>query len=459
VVDSLIENLFLLLDDPDPNIVRHSIDALMKHPGPQLEARLRGLLTSSTEDVAIAAVDGLAQLYVGREGLLLGELLDDPSPVIRRRAIFSLSDGIEPSHVPRLMRNLKEETASKGQSTILGFLARFPEEVDFSHVIHLLSSPDDRVRSNVLDLISSKDLTSFEDDVMRLIDDPAPRVRASAMGALWSRHREDFVARIEAELESDNADQLSASIHLLGFLPDFPDVSQALTRFLDSEDTTVRRQAAISLASLGGRINCLPIMDRLLDEADLEVRELLLRLARNGGSDQVVDRVGEVLDNPDEDPRRRATAAQVLAALSNPRGIPVILNALSCRDNRIRANAVEALGCMGDPQLIDTLLSLVADPTPRVAANACIAVWELGGVDGIDRLSDLLASRESGDQLSAIYALGEIGMVQFMKPLNDLLDRLSGAVVLTDGQKRIQKNIHRAMDKIRARSTDSASSS
>lgn len=450
-MNEFVDSLLVLLDDSDSNIVRYAVDALKGFPSPVVEGELRRRLPRMAPECIGPVLSTLRQISPGRETELLEGSLGSADGEIRLQAVLILGDCAAERSVPCLREALAREDNPQTRASLLAILADFPEHVKASEVTAFLHDADRRVRANAIELLEKVTTALPVSELMPMVDDEAPRVRANAMRALWKTHREDFIARIQGEFVSGDLGRRLAAIHLLGYLPDYPDVSKVLLALLQDPEAPVRVRAAQSLEHLGNPIEPTTLLLLYLRESEGEVQNLLGRVLKSSNRRALISSLNERLVDPAEELRTKANAARCMGELGDPSAIPHLLAQLSATDVRLRANVIEGLGQLGDPNLVDILMPFLTDEVPRIAANAAIAVWNLGGRDVVERLARLMSTADPASQASAIYALGEIGMVEFVGPLNELLNQVNSSLVMTDSQKRIQRNILGALEKIRKR--------
>lgn len=157
----------------------------------------------------------------------------------------------------------------------------------------------------------------------RLLDDPAPAVRATALGAL---------ARAGA----------------LG--------DDELQRALTDADPGVRRRAATVARSFSG-VDLLALLD---DDDVLVIEAAAWSLGERGGSDsRTIERLAAVTGQH-PDPLAREAAVAALGALGDPAGLAAILGATSDKP-AIRRRAVLALAAFEGPEVDDALHRALSD--------------------------------------------------------------------------------------------------
>ena len=104
----------------------------------------------------------------------------------------------------------------------------------------------------------------------------------------------------------------------------------------------------------------------------------LLRLARAGGSDKVIETLDRALQD-EEDAFVRSRAATALGALADERAVPALERALGDEDSGVRSQASHALGSIGGERATMTLGEVLLDGADR--RERIFAAWALGSID------------------------------------------------------------------------------
>ncbi|GAA2106902.1 hypothetical protein GCM10009841_26500 [Microlunatus panaciterrae] len=181
-----------------------------------------------------------------------------------------------------------------------------------------------------------------EPDLLRLVDDRHPQVRAEA--AAWvARHPTDA-----------GLDRLFALL----------DDQVALCRFAAEDALLVAGRAA------------LPALLRYLQSDQSARRETAFRLASHHGGIEL----GAVAVHgcADRRPTVRAAAAQLLTATADPRAAEVLISLLDDADPRVRSAAAHGLGALEHWQAAGLLRARLSDPVWEVSRAAAGGLRALG---------------------------------------------------------------------------------
>ena len=221
---------------------------------------------------------------------------------------------------------------------------------------------NEAARFAVLDLLISEALESplwdFSAICLACLDDPAPAVRALAVGGLT---------------EADGREVLRG---LAGLAQDDP-------------DELVREEAAAALGPFALRSEF-----GRLTSADAAL---------------VVDTLRALAEDPAEVSTVRAAALESVGALSQEWVRDLIQEAYLAGDTDLRLGALRAMGRSADDYWLPTVLDLFSSADSDERAAAAAAAGEIAAEEAIDGLRDLLQDESPEVVQAALGALGEIG--------------------------------------------------
>jgi len=125
----------------------------------------------------------------------------------------------------------------------------------------------------------------------------------------------------------------------------------------------------------------------------------------------------------DENPARRAAAADELGSRRVCAALEPLLDRLRDAHPAVRAHAAEALRRMGDERAVAPLARALRDASPLVRCRAAIALGDLGGPSLAPSLEALLSDPEVVVRAAAVRALGELGDPRSLDAVLDALIR------------------------------------
>jgi HEAT repeat protein len=178
-------------------------------------------------------------------------------------------------------------------------------------------------------------------EIAKLLEDPEPNIRATAVLVVGTAGGESFVPNVVGTFADESADVKLNAVIAVGLLgKDAKEAVPELRRLLTSKDDKLRSAALWSLGKIGGN-------------ARAAVPDLITMLK-------------------DQDEGRRTPVVNALAGIGK-RGVPPLVDALKSPDSWIRLGAVEALGKMG-VEAKDAIGPLsgrfTRDPFPEIRAAA-----------------------------------------------------------------------------------------
>jgi HEAT repeat protein len=412
------------------------------------------------------AVDEHAQRLAALEGLPDGPerervvlaALEDPSAVVRERAIRLAARYIEPHVLSELVGD--EANAIRRNAAISALERQGPYAVP--HLRTLLGHPDADVVMFALQMLSRIGDPLAVHGVVPLLRHSNPNVAQSAVEALGQlRHREAVPTLIEL-LEGDLWLQLAA-IDALGAIGDPVAVAPLLSLIPDS---IVAEPAILALQSIAAPESLDPLLDKLLLVKERPLRDALL-LALGVVIDLHPDPVpiaasrraaieldprqemsgylGEIMgwssgaagveapgDGRDHTGLlRAATAVTVIGGLRSlyppilmrlatdqdagwivglfrrhPGALsPALRELLRHRDHRVRQGAL-LVGAFAAEDLA-CVIEHLEDPDPMVRAAACRALGVINNPDTVSLLIERLCEGEPSERMAAVAALTE----------------------------------------------------
>lgn len=289
-------------------------------------------------------------------------LLTDPGDDVRARAHLALGRIGLPIYLPRLIEATRDRHAAVrvAGASALG-------ELDYELELEAELSARDRAA----------------EALARALDDPVPEVAAAAAAALGrvGRRLDLLDAWLQRAGAGAPAEVLSAALHGRTAFPEGD--AGSLAPFVDSPHPVVRRAAA---AALGGSDDPAraPLLDRLLDDEDDEVRILALRALRFAPTRIAVRRTDRALRFGDW--REQCAALEWLAAAwrrepdeaVDDEGFAAVLRRSLDRNTAVRICALRALASRPRRAVaIDRLLEALAEQEPAVRAAAAAQLAEL----------------------------------------------------------------------------------
>lgn len=344
--------LLPFLGDAEPNVRNRAASALGAIQEPQSVDVLLTALQNPDRDVRDAAVTGLQWHADPRVVAPLLGMLKEPDVELRRWIPGLLEKFVTAEVVDALIQTLqdtREDSGVRRRSFIALGKMRDPRSLE--PLVAAIRDPDPEIRDIVRHYLF--DDPRVGDLVAPLLDDSDPAVRriaAHILGQISDPRALDGL--IDACREHDDW----LALHLLAKYTD-PRIPMLVLASLRSDTADVRQTATDLLPSIFG--------------------SAALRLLRVMATDPA--------------PLVRAAAIQALAELGDRAAIGDILPLLRDADRWVREKAVEAVGAFKAAKALDPLMALLADdPEWSVRASAAEALGRLGDPRAIGVLTQAL---------------------------------------------------------------------
>lgn len=304
---------------------------------------------------------------------------------------------------------------------------------------------------------ASQGYVSAGAEVVRLLDDPSDRVKATAMQALIELRSPEAVpvllqkirdgpeeSRPQAEqllvmmassvplpklielLKSDSPKLRMAGVRALGGAgEESEDAAGAVLPALADTDWGVRAAALAVVAGFRKRDMAPRVVPLLKDPVAAVRQEAALALAALGARDQAAD-IRPLLADPERPVR--VSAVKALSDLGDVASAGAIAILVRDVDDGLRREAARALVDLGAIDSAAALRPLLKDESDELRL---LAVWALGHLRAADAAADieaLLAHPEPAFRASAAAALGRVGAAKAVDGLTKALGDKNGLV-------------------------------
>jgi HEAT repeat protein len=362
--------------------------------------------------------------------------LRDASPGVQQAAMNGLMRIGGPCVVTRLIQMLREPPAVR--TAAVEVLERIGGDA-LESILPMLGSPDPNVRKFIVDIVGKQADRRAISPVLPLLSDPDANVRAAAAEACGHLRAEEAVPGLIGLLRDTEWVAVSA-ISALAEIGD-PASLPPLIEAMEGGGEAVQCAAIDAMARLDREGKCVPVLTRLIESPNPELRSTLVKTLV-----AITDRIhadvwatrdattwltllSEALRDPDPD--CRVAAIMALGRLRDRRGTRLILNA--CRgwanpgDEAID-RAVFALAAIGDaPRLIEAVRPDETEP-----ALGTVLIRTLGHMRCADAVPALAAVRLGSPcwelRKLAVQALAMIGTDEAMRAVQQALGDPTGYV-------------------------------
>lgn len=277
-----------------------------------------------------------------------------------------------------------------------------------SRAIALLSS-NLRAEDPCVRKIAAKMLghsTERTNQLVKLLDDGAPRVREAAAFALGVGERREARSALERTLDTREGALAAMSAWALGEIHDSASVP-ALTRAMRTTDAKVRLGAVRGLAEIRDE-RTLPELERALRaDADAPVRAAAAYALGEIGSPASAGALDAALG--DANGEVRYAAASAFGELHELRKAPeALVRAATTGDARLKKLAANALAEIHDPATVDVLIGMLSSPDRAVRLKVVEALGEIRSSKATPGLVKALKDVDAQVRKAAAEALGEM---------------------------------------------------
>jgi HEAT repeat protein len=382
------------------------------------------------------ALEALAEQGDEEAVEILVTSLCDASPGVQQAAMNGLVRIGGPRVVTRLIQMLREPPAVRNSA--IEVLERIGTDV-LESILPLLGAPDPNVRKFIVDILGKQDDPRAVSYVMPLLSDPDANVRAAAAETLGHLGAGEAVPRLIGLLKDTEWVAVSA-ISALAEIGD-PASLPPLIEVMEGGSDAVQCAAIDAMARLDHEGRCVPVLTRLIESPNPELRSALMKtlvaITDRIDSDVWATRdtttwlalLSETLRDPD--PGSRMAAITALGRLRDRRGTRLILNA--CRGwahpgEEAMGRAVSALVSIGDaPRLIEAVRPDETDLT-----LGTVLIRTLGHMQDADAVPALAAVRLGSPHWElrklAVQALAMIGTDEAIRAVRQAVGDPTGYV-------------------------------
>ena len=196
--------------------------------------------------------------------------------------------------------------------------------------------------------------------------------------------------------------------------------------FLNDRDVEIRCYLAQLFEQLEDS-RFLPILVEALHEKNRRVRLIAVETIGNlvsmfGGThdDYIVEAMIEAFSE-ERDPSIKACMVTTLGKMSDPRVIPLLVQAVGDRNIEIRLSAIRALGHRKCKQALDMIIDALNDGCGDIRSAAAWALGEIADEQAIPALIEAARDRDAIVRSRVAKALGRIGSSQGVDVLTELL--------------------------------------
>lgn len=348
------------------------VDFGQQAAGPILEK-----LRTTDEDDVVTLLLRVVHAVAGSEAVptVIG-FLDHENPNVRRLAIETFGEILEPGTVDYLLAKLDDPDVACQQAavnSISALVAAFPEiKADtLNKIRRLQGSPSIPVKLNSLSIFVNIQGEGYHDELLLASKDEDQVIRQKAVSLMGRFGEERFADQLVLSLADESPAVRLAAINAIVRLRPEKGLSSLLSS-LEDNDVWIRTAAAQALGEYRDPAAIEPLTRHLTQDAP-PVR--IAAIEALGKSEDRSVRETLVLCLAQDDPEIQRAAILGLARIPGQDVLEELLHALESGDWRLRAAAAIALGQRGDRSVLAMLhRRVVEDPDAYVQQSAVVAL-------------------------------------------------------------------------------------
>jgi HEAT repeat protein len=362
-------------------------------------------LRTAEEDEIIALLLRVLNVIGGAEaGPNILPLLDHENPMIRRLAIETLGEIVDPRSIDYLLAKLDDTDVASQQAAvnaISALVTAFPEMKGqvLAKIRRLLQNPSVPMKLNSLSVFVNIQGEGYHDELLLASKDSDPVIRQKAVSLMGKFSEERFADALVLSLADEaTAVRLAAINAIVRHRP--AQGLEPLISSLEDSDIWIRTAAAQALGEYRHRDAIEPLVHHL--DTDLPpVRIAAIEALGKSGD----DRVKEVLFNcaHESDLEVRRAAILSLGRVPGEEVFDYLMFATTDADWRIRAAAVTAVAVRGDRTALPALYAALQDPDTYVQQSAVLALDKLPDRESFPYLFRALENSAILDEVSDLF--------------------------------------------------------
>jgi len=394
--------LMTCLEHPDS--AETAAQALIDFGHSAVPAILEALRTAE-EDEIIALLLRVLNMIGGPEaGPNILPLLDHENPMIRRLAIETLGEIVDPRSADYLLAKLDDADVASQQAAvnaISALVAAFPElkASVLTKIRRLLQNPSVPMKLNSLSVFVNIQGEGYHDELLLASKDSDAVIRQKAVSLMGKFSEERFADALVLSLADEaTAVRLAAINAIVRHRP--AQGLEPLVSSLEDSDIWIRTAAAQALGEYRHPAAIEPLIHHL--DHDLPpVRIAAIEALGKSGDERVKEVLFACAHETDLEVRRAALLA--LGRVPGEEVFDYLMFATTDADWRIRAAAVTAVAVRGDRTALPALYAALQDPDTYVQQSAVLALDKLPDRESFPHLFRALENSAILDEVSDLF--------------------------------------------------------
>lgn len=362
-------------------------------------------LRNAEEDEIISLLLRVVNVVGGPETIpSILAFLDHDNSLIRRLAIETLGEIVDPSSFDYLLAKLDDADVACQQAAVNAIstlVVAFPESQAgvLGKIRRLLQSPSVPMKLNSLSVFVNIQGEGYHDELLLASKDSDPIIRQKAVSLMGKFSEERFADQMVLSLADESTIVRVAAINAIVRLR--PETGlEPLIASLEDSDIWIRTAAAQALGEYHDTLTIVPLMRHLVNDLP-PVRIAVIEALGKSESNAVKEILFRCIEEPDLEIRRAALLA--LARVPGNDVFDRLIAGLEDHDWRIRAAAATALGTRGDRYALPALHRALDDADTYVQQSAVLALDKVPDRASFPFLFRALENSAILDEVSEVF--------------------------------------------------------
>jgi len=364
-----------------------------------------GALQNEEEDEIVALLLRVVNMIGGREAIpSILQFLDHDNPMIRRLAIETLGQILDPSSIDYLLAKLDDEDVASQQAAVnavSSLVVAFPELQNqvLGKIKRLLQANSVPIKLNSLSIYVNIKGEGYHDELLLASKDSDAVIRQKAVSLMGKFSEERFADQLVLSLADESIPVRLAAINAI--VRHRPESGlDPLISSLDDHDIWIRTAAAQALGEYRHPAAIDPLLRHLMHDPP-PVRIAVIEALGKSEDERVKDVLFHCLEESDPEIQRAAMLA--LARIPGHDVFDRLVGALASADWRLRAAAATALGARGDRAALPALHRALEDKDAYVEQSAILALDRIADRESFPHLLKALDSTAILDEVSEVF--------------------------------------------------------
>jgi HEAT repeat protein len=373
--------------------------------GPNAVPAILEALRTAEEDEIIALLLRVLNVIGGSDaGPNILPLLDHENPMIRRLAIETLGEIVDPRSADYLLAKLDDADVASQQAAvnaISAMVAAFPEIKPqvLAKIRRLLQNPSVPMKLNSLSVFVNIQGEGYHDELLLASKDSDPVIRQKAVSLMGMFSEERFADALVLSLADEATSVRLAAINAIVRHRPAQGLDPLISSLEDS-DIWIRTAAAQALGEYRNPDAIDPLVHHL--DHDLPpVRIAAIEALGKSGDERAKSVLFDCAHESDLEVRRAAILS--LGRVPGEEVFDYLMFATTDVDWRIRAAAVTAVAVRGDRTALPALHAALLDPDTYVQQSAVLALDKLPDRESFPHLFRALENSVILDEVSDLF--------------------------------------------------------